>query len=291
MPRIWKPTTGYSGTRYAGARKRRYELDLVRATQRAEQHAGMRGPFVGSARTAAYVAAVAAQETKYFDTGFQTSVTWSGATWADSELPADNYVNSSGSPAAYTDSALIPSANGSAYGQVDGNRYKLLRIRFRGKMITAALSDQADMPNGPIMVRLLMVEDSQPNGAQAQGEDVLQDFGTANENIFSFLRIPNGLGRFRIVADKTIQLQAIAVGGDNSNAGAFTNSVGFAGAKFKLNFAPKVPVDVNIKSGNATPTIAGLINKNYFVLVAGTDSGGTAKAITISGACRAYYKD
>ena len=54
-------------------------------------------------------------ETKYFDTGINTSVTFGGTSWTGSEVPCDNYINSSGAAAAYTDSALIPSANGSGY--------------------------------------------------------------------------------------------------------------------------------------------------------------------------------
>ena len=52
-------------------------------------------------------------ETKYFDTGISATVNWAGNTWASSEVPCDNYVNASGTAAAYTDSALIPSASGS----------------------------------------------------------------------------------------------------------------------------------------------------------------------------------
>lgn len=277
-------TSGFMGA-FAGT-PRRHTAYMGRAGLPARFTAARsRGyPAVGaSIRAAAYAAASSAKETKYFDVGINTNVTWAGTDWSGSEVPADNYVNSSGAAAAYTDSALIPSANGSGYGQVDGNKYDLKAIRIRGSLKASVLSDQADMPQA-VQVRLLLVEDSQPNGAQAQGEDVLQDIGEAAENLYSFLRIPNGLGRFRIIKDKMVTLQVSAAGTD----GASTNSVAFYTSMFKMNAKPNCTV--TIKSGNAAPTVAGLINKNYFLLLAGV-AGAAASAVTITGASRAYYKD
>ena len=42
-------------------------------------------------------------ETKYFDVAIDASITTAGSSWADTEVPCDFYVNSSGAPAAYTD--------------------------------------------------------------------------------------------------------------------------------------------------------------------------------------------
>ena len=53
--------------------------------------------------------------TKYFDCGFHYNVTGSANDWTGTEIPMDNYVNSSGTAAAYTDSAIIPSEIGRAH--------------------------------------------------------------------------------------------------------------------------------------------------------------------------------
>lgn len=242
-------------------------------------------PIRSRVRAAAFSAATAAKETKYFDTGIAGGITWAGTTWADSEVPCDTYVTSSGTTGVYTDSALIPSANGSAYGEVAGNKYTLCALRIRGALSALSLSDQADIPQ-TYLARLVLVEDSQPNGAQAQGEDVLQDIDSAGENFFSFLRIPNGLGRFRIVKERLVQIPVTASGTDGTN----TNSVAFQSVPFKMSIKPNCLV--TIKAGNATPTVAGLINKNYFLLLAGiTGAGGGAVQIIINAASRAYYKD
>lgn len=227
-------------------------------------------------------------ETKYFDVGINTAVTWNGGDWADSEVPADNYVNSSGAAAAYTDSALIPTAQGSGYGQVDGNKYKLKKIRVKGKIRVPSLAAQSTAAASST-VRLMLVEDTQPNGAQAQGEDVMQDVGVAAENIHTFMRVANNLGRFRILKDKTWILNPATLAPNTDAGGTIVGAYNGVSFKWAINFAK--PVDVSIKAGNATPTIAGTINRNYFLLLAGLSGSDSATAIQINAVSRAYYCD
>lgn len=225
-----------------------------------------------------YAARSSLPETKYFDTGINVAVTSGSADWTASEVPCDNFVNSSGTAAAYTDSCLVPTAVGSGYGQVIANRYKLKHIRLRGDITRAVDNDSGTMQNGTA-IRIMLVMDTQPNGLQAQGEDVMQDVG-AGETIYSYQRIADAGNRFRVLKDKIIQMDNIVAGTDGSN----TNSLGFRRASFRFQWKPKVPLAVNIKSGNATPTIAGAINCNIFLLLM---TGG--QAITIKAATRAYY--
>lgn len=224
-------------------------------------------------------------ETKYFDVGISDTVTTAGTTWADTEVAAANYINSSGTPAAYTDSALLPTAVGSGYGQVDGNRYRLKKIRVRGTLATPALADQDDPP-AAVAVRALLVMDMQPNGAQAQGEDIIQDYGDAAVNRSAFMRVANASGRFRILKDEFILLQAATSATDGTN----TSSTSFYQGQFSWKYQPLKPLVVNIKSGNSTPTVAGLVNCNIFMLLYGT-RGNTAVPVTVQGASRAYYND
>lgn len=219
-------------------------------------------------------------ETKYFDVGINVAVTSGGSDWTATEVACDNYINSSGTAAAYTDSALIPSAIGSGYGQVNGNRYKLKKIRVRGQLYTGPAQDQADVPTARAY-RLMLVMDTQPNGAQAQGEDVMSDIG-ANETLYAFKRTSTSSGRFRILKDKIGMFQVSAAGTD----GASTNSIGYYDQQFSFQYQPKVPIQVNIKSGNSTPTIAGLESCNIFLLL-----HTSGNAVTIRAASRCYYCD
>lgn len=230
------------------------------------------------ARTASY--ALASGETKYFDTGINIGVTSGSADWTNSEVACDNAVNGSGTAAAYTDSALIPSAVGSAYGQINGNRYHLKKLRVRGIINAAVLQDQGDMP-GARPFRLMLVLDTMPSGAQAQGEDIMQDVG-ANETLYSFKRMADLGSRFRILKDLTSYLDPKVAGTDGAN----TNSVSFESREFSFQYAPSSPMSVQIKSGNAVPTIAGLVTANIFLLL-----HTAGNPLTITASARAYYTD
>lgn len=227
-------------------------------------------------------------ETKYFDVAIDADVTTAGTTWADTEVPCDFYVNSSGAPAAYTDCALIPTAQGSGYGQVDGLKYRIKKLRIRGALSTATLTAQAAVSSGTI-TRVMLVMDTAPNGNQAQGEDIMQDIGDYGSNAYSFQRVANTGGRFRILKDKWLRNTPAVAG---YNAAATTVSESYNNSIFKFQYVPKVPIEVNIKAGNATPTVAGLSNINIFLLAyCYNQSAGGVQTVRIAAASRCYYFD
>lgn len=219
-------------------------------------------------------------ETKYFDTSFSQTVA-SAADWTGTEVPCTNYIQSDGTTlGAYTDSALIPSAIGSGYGQVQGSKYNLKKIRVKGAFAPTILQDQADVPT-PSSVRLILVLDTMPQGAQAQGEAVFTDMGTSTQANFSFLAMGAGTGaRFRILKDKLFTLNPAAVGTD----GASTLSAMRNGVNFKLAANLSSYGSVNLKANSSTPTVASLSNCNIFLL-AHCNTGN----VTILGCARTYY--
>jgi len=274
--------------------QRRQDVEEMRAADRAQAMSNRRQSMEGvdypmsypppRAYNPSYQRQRAMGEVKYFDVGINAAVTTAGTTWADTEVPADNYVNSSGSPAAYTDSCLVPTAQGSGYGQVNGNKYLLKTLRVKGSLFYAGFS-ALDAVQSPIPVRLVLVMDLMPSGSQAQGEDVFQDFGATPENAYSFLRMASGGGRYQILKDKIITLTPTVAA---NNAAGSTVSVTYTQPHFK--FAVKPNKEVQIKTGNATPTIAGTVNCNIFLL-AYAYFGSSAQAITVQACSRAYYVD
>jgi len=226
-------------------------------------------------------------ETKYFDTGFNVSVACAGADWASTEVAMDNYITSAGTVSAYTDSTLNPSAQGTGYGQIIGTKYNLKKLRIKGQLNLPFVSDQADVSSGG-QCRLVLVMDNAPNGLQAQGEDIMQDMGAAGENLYSFTRMTTQASRFRILKDKTYSLPVSAAQQDSLVAATASN--GFTAKSFKFQYTPKVPISVNIKTGNSTPTTAAMINCNIFLLAYAT-VGTSEAAVTISGCSRCYFID
>jgi len=221
-------------------------------------------------------------ETKYFDTSFTQTVA-SAADWTGTEVPCTNYVQSDGTTVgAYTDSALIPSAIGAGYGQINGNKFYLKKLRIKGQLTPTVSSDTADVLTAS-SVRLIFIEDTQPQGAQAQGESVFTDMGSATQAHYSFLAMAAGSGgRFRVLKDKNYMMQPASAGTD----GASTVSTVRTGAQFKMNVNFGKPKQVQLKANSSTPTVASLSNFNYFLLA--HCSNGT---VTISGCARAYFTD
>jgi hypothetical protein len=283
-------STGSRGTRYidhrrgaggAAAAARRDISDALNAAARATSRARSSAPssFAPTSRGSIFY-----PETKYFDCAIADSVTVSSNDWAGSEVQCSTYINTSGANAAYTDSALIPSAIGSGYGQVIGNRYKLKKIRVRGKVQLPTYSDQPDAL-GNFDVRLMLVMDTQPNGAQAQGEDIMQDMGGSEQNMWSFKRVATSSGRFRILKDKMWTVPVTNSQTDGTNLG----SIAYSAPKFSFQYTPREPIVVNIKVGNATPSVAGLETCNIFMLCIASSPAGNPGVAYVVANSRCYY--
>lgn len=284
--RAYKPTGagGSLAVRRTALQQKAYDQQMAYNAKR--RQLGVAGYRAGMAATRNRL--LMTPETKYFDTSIDTLVTTAGTDWADTEVPCDFYVNSSGTPAVYTDCALIPSAIGSAYGQVDGLKYKIKKLRVRGTLSITNTTSQATTTSG-ILTRLLLIMDTQPNGTQAQGEDIMQDIGIYASNAHSFQRVANTGGRFRILKDKWFKCDS-ATSANNTTAG--TISTAYNISRFSYQWVPKIPVEVNVKAGNATPTIAGLSNINIFLLAyAYNPGGGGVQTVNIGAASRCYYVD
>jgi len=220
-------------------------------------------------------------ETKYFDTS-QSQTISSAADWTGSEVPSTNYVQSDGTTVgAYTDAALIPSAIGAGYGQVNGSKYRIKKIRCRGIVTSVPAGDNNDV-GAPAGVRVVLVQDTRPNGAQAQGEEVFTDMGGASQCNFSYLAMGAGqAGRFRILKDHFVVLDPAVAATD----GASTNSFARNGAMFSFTWKPKTPPEVLLKANSSTPTVASLSSMNVFLL-AHSDSG----SMSIQACSRTYYQ-
>lgn len=225
------------------------------------------------------------REIKYFDTSF-TQAAGTAADWTGTEIACTNYIQSDGTTVgAYTDSALIPSAVGSGYGQVDGSKYILKSISVRGEVVPGPAADQADML-GPRSVRLVLVQDTMPQGAQAQGESIFTDMGNAAQCNYSYLAKGAGTGgRFRILADKVILCQPATAGTDGTN----TNSLGWAGGLFNMTKSFGRGIYVNIKASGSTPAVSQLSDCNIFLLAHASSS--SPANFSVQGCARAAYID
>lgn len=223
-------------------------------------------------------------ETKYFDTAFSQTVA-ANADWTGTEVPCTEYITSDGTTlGAYTASALIPSAVGSGYGQVVGTKYYAKALRVRGQLISTPAADQADVIQATTCV-VCLVHDTQPNGAQAQGEEVFTDMGAATQVTNSFQAMGAGAGgRFKILKRKVFVLQPGVASTDGTNTSSVVNNT----ANFSFEWQPKRPLLNCIKGNSSTPTVASLSDNNIFLLAHASQGN---PPVNIVGCARCYYQD
>jgi len=262
------------------------EVEMKRGTKRSRSDA--RPGAAKKARTVARARVYTpgrtfAPESKYFDTFFSASVDAS-ADWGSAVVANTSRLNEDGSTvSAYTDAALIPSGVGSGYGQIVGNKYILKKLKVRGELLSSPIpnSDDATSAN---TVRLMLVQDTQPNGAQVQATNLLTDWGSASQINYSFQAIASGGGgRFRVLYDKIMMLQPRMMGTDGTN----TNSCINESKQFFISKKWKKGLKIVIKSNSGTPAVANLSDNNIF-LVAHTAG---VSSVTIRGNSRAVYQD
>jgi len=220
-------------------------------------------------------------EAKYFDTMFDAAVPTSDD-WTNDYVAMTSYMASDGSTVtAYTDAALIPSAIGNGYGQVIGNKYLIKKMKVRGTISVPG-------PTAPLnssIVRVLLVQDTQPNGAQASPSLFFTDWGTQRQLLNSFQSIASGSGgRFRILGDRFI-----AVNPTDSTA---ADAASYEKKQFSFSKTWKKGLKVVVKSGSATPTVASLSDCNIFLVAhAFSNVAGDNSAPQISGCARCVYMD
>lgn len=203
-------------------------------------------------------------ERKYFDSTRTSNalVSWAASTASGEQDPG-------------TLNTLFAPIQGDDYLNRQGRKVQVLSLKIRGTITYALQEGIADPPTFGF-VRLLLVQDKQTNAAQLNSEDVVTGtiFGFQNAAFF---------GRFRVIKDKIINLQKVAV----SVTGA--NTFYYPGDQFpfKMKIKFRKPVLVHFNSTNGG-TVADIID-NSFHIITGASSITTAPAITYT--CRTTFVD
>lgn len=226
-----------------------------------------------------------AEAFKVFDCRFDGSLA-SDNDWASAVISMDQYMGSDGStPTAYTDAALIPSAIGPGYGQIIGNKYKIYRLKIRGCIITPFATGTGAGVAG--RVRLALVLDTQANGAQASGSSIFPDWGSSNQNIDTYVSMAgSSAGRFVILDDWLAVIDPAVVYYDGTSV-----RNGLDGKLFEFEKTWERGLDVHVKSGSSTPTVASLSDRNIFLVGLSYNETAGAQSFQIRGFSRCFYVD
>lgn len=177
-------------------------------------------------------------EKKYFDS-IKTS-TALATTWTGSELDP-------------TDNTLFAPQEGNDIDNRNGRKVFVKTIRLRGLLTCDSQADQTATDEGSVC-RLILYMDSQANGTQSQGEDLM-----GSTNVTGFQNLAN-LGRFRVLKDKTYVFQNPAVTYDGTNI----EQQGLV-KYVKWNITFKNPIEVNFNATNGG-TIADIVDNAFHVI-------------------------
>lgn len=226
------------------------------------------------------------KETKYFDVAIEDNNIRQSSTWTATELSTDKRVDNTGTGiAAYASNTLIPSAQGSGYGEIIGNKYLLKYLRVRGDITCLLNQDQADVAKS-IVGRIILVLDKQAQGGQAQGEEIFTDWGGAGSTVHAFLAMGLNPNRFKILADKQFIFNMTNAATDDTNKCSVTGAT----QSFSLFWKPKTALLVQLKGATgSTPAVTELAGNNIFMLALAT--GAVADNIQLNACSRAYYSE
>ncbi len=240
MPRIWKPTIGITGVKSAGARRCRDEMDLVRATQRAErqhaartQQAAWRGPKT--------VLVKQGGELK----GKDGTLDIAGPIIATTTTNADAFL-------------LNGVQRGNGYFNRIGNKLRMKSVRLRGQF-NYTYKDQATTGNiDEQVVRMVVIWDKRPGAAIPTYDEVFQESdeaGTQTANFLSDVKFEHTT-RFQVLRD-VVQRMPVnyfprAVGGTqdrNTVKVPFDEFVKLKGREVQLDGTANPMTSANITTG------------------------------------------
>lgn len=167
---------------------------------------------------------------------------------------------------------------GDGHTQRDGRKVLIKKIRIKGTIRVAVQSVQA-VPDRAGIVRLVLYQDTQTNGVQAQGEDVLASAGGSNteDSAINTFMNPLNFSRFRVLKDKIIRLQQPQLTG----AAAVIEQAGYE-IPFSFSLRPNAVQQFD-STGNG---IADVVDNSWHLI--GARNGTLAASITYQS--RVYFE-
>jgi len=235
------------------------------------------------ARVAAPLARPRPVETKYNDVGTgsggDSKITIQSvaaqATWAGCEIDPFN-----AAVGAQLCIGLVPPGTG--YFQRIGRRIRVRKLRIRGEIEVPLQANQTAADQAGL-VRIVLYQDKQTGGVQAQAEEVLGASESMDvQNDGQAIHVPQNpinFGRFRVLYDKTFKLTPPPISYDGTNV----EQAGFS-VPFKINVKCDVPINFNQTNGS---TVADIVD-NSFHVIAATTSGLNC---SLSYVCRMVFED
>ncbi len=209
-------------------------------------------------------------EMKYFDSERTSNAIGSSTDWTATEQDP-----------ATLDTLFVP-VKGTGINNRIGRKVTVMKIKVRGLIKIDPQLNQTAIDAMPL-IRLALVQDTQTNAVQAQGEQIFQDPTAASGNnaVLSFQSLDN-LGRFRVLKDKFM-----AIGDPNVTYDGTNIEQNGLVRKFQFMHTFKKPVVVNFNAVNGG-TVGDIVDNSFHVIA---NANTIALAPDIVYQCRIAYKD
>lgn len=239
----------------------------VRKRTKAAPRGSARGGYYQVPRTGG---ALVQTERKYFDTFLSGGVIAQTTDWTGTELD----------PAALN--CLFVPSEGSDIDNRVGRKVTVLKQTIRGVIkMGASNAKTAAIDQGP--VRLVWYVDTQTNGSQAQGEELMAAPGAATTELASnCFQNTNNFGRFQVLKDVTYRARPDNVFFDGTDGAANAVYIPF---KLKRNWTKGLVVRFNATNGGS---VADIIDNSMHLIGTAMNSDQT---ITLSYQVRTVYVD
>lgn len=207
-------------------------------------------------------------EMKYYDNSRNAAIA-AGTDWTASELDPS------------TELSLFNPASGPAINQRIGQKVMVRKIAIKGTIVTGAQVDQTDADIYP-HIRFALVQDTQTNGAQMQGEEVFASHQANAYTVMGAFQNINNFGRFKVLKEKIVRVPMIPAIYDGTNIEQAGCTI-----PFKMTYTFKKPVWVKFNSTNGG-TIADIVD-NSFHLIGRYSSTDTTCSLYYN--VRTYYTE
>lgn len=208
---------------------------------------------------------------KYFDTIRTATAIQNNQDWSNAHFP----------PNVGTPTTLCVPVTGSDINNRVGREIDVYKISVRGTIKVAPQANQTATDQAAV-VRLLLVQDTETNGTQATGTQIMTGTTSGGPiSVHSHMSLAS-LGRFKMLKDKTFCLSNPNISWDGTNM----EQQGIAKV-FKFVKRWKKPVRVRFNATNGG-TISDIVNHSWCIYAM---LGETDLATTLLYNARVYYKD
>lgn len=241
------------------------------AQKRRRTYVKRRKGYTTVARTRGWAAVPG--EMKYFDSARSSIPIPASVDWTATEFPPNQ--------TAPVNTCFAP-VKGAGINERIGRSVNVHKIKIRGSIFVPAQINQV-ASDAASQIRLLLVQDTQTNATQAQGEEIMMAplAATAYQSVNCFQSLAS-LGRFRTLKDRTFTVQQppMAYDGTNMEQGGVIKP-------FKFTHTFKKPVKVTFNATNGG-TIADIVDNSWSIYAC----ANVAELVpNLSYLCRISYKE